>query len=86
MYKVRAKNVLGSTYPTFSGSFQINLTVSGQPSNNTSLYKGQTTSGSHSSADIDIFTFNATAADNLVVTMTPGSGFFAECDGQLLLS
>ena len=75
MWKVRAKNVLGSSYPTFTGSFEVHLSVSGQPSNATSLYSGVSSSGTISGGSMQMFTVNATSGDTFTITMTPGSGF-----------
>ena len=75
MWKVRAKNVLGSSYPTFAGSFQIHLSVSGLPGDNASLYSGVSSSGTISNASMQMFTVNATSGDAFTITMTPGSGF-----------
>jgi hypothetical protein len=75
MWKITAKNVIGSRNPTFTGSFEVHLSVSGQPSNATSLYSGVSSSGTISGGSMQIFSVNATSGDSFTITMTPGSGF-----------
>jgi RHS repeat-associated protein len=74
-WKVTAKNVLGSTWTTFTGSFQIDLSVSGLPGDSTALYSGVSTPGVISNASMGMYTVNATSGDTFTITMTPGSGF-----------
>ena len=80
MWKVRVKNVVGSTYTTFTGSFQVNLSVAGLPANTTALYTGVSSTGTISNASMQMFTVDATSGDSFTITMTPGSGYTGNAD------
>lgn len=80
-YSIMGWNLLGSTYPTYNAVFTMNINVSNLPfwqspvSGGGVMYPGVTYNGTQTNANVNIFSFAATAGDNYSVVMTPGGSF-----------
>ena len=79
-YTITGYNNLGSSYPTFHATFNVNIAVSGQTYYQTHgsgglLNTTEIKSGSLAYANTDIYTFAANSGDAVTLTLTPGTGW-----------